>query len=266
MTFNPRGRVAKPLTPPPSTQPINSQVQHADIVPVSVQCGSLDFRLLCRNNSDKPDPFVTKLLETLLVVLTLQTQNKKSTNPKSLLHSYCSSTLWANHSRLPTMWAGTWAGWTAWQGRNQVNSSSSRRIHHRHHPWPRPRPPLPPPALQAPLLLPRDPRPRLTAHTVANLYVPGRTTASTCSSTPVRNIGALNCLLCLFPELIIFLFYFYCEWTYFYPFLVLVMFELLTTCWSVSRSSTHRHNTDDINEDIRGGRRWGIHSNYSIDF
>lgn len=112
--------------------------------------------------------------------------------------SFCSSTQWASRSQLHSMWADPWS--TAWQARSPVNSLRPRRR------WPRPHPPPPPPVLQDPLLPPRDLRPRLTARTVANLYVPGRTTASTCSSTPVTHISSSYTLIfCLFVFSIIYL-------------------------------------------------------------
>lgn len=88
---------------------------------------------------------------------------------------------WASRSQLRFTWAGQWAGLTPWQELSPVSRLLPLRR------WPRPRRPPPPPAPRAPPLPPRDLRPRSTARTVANLYVPGRTTASTCSSTPVRH-------------------------------------------------------------------------------
>ncbi len=103
--------------------------------------------------------------------------------------SFFSNTQWASHSQLRSTWAGLWVELTAWLGQNLLN-----RLHPQRR-WPLLRRPPPPPALRAPPLPPRDLRPRLTARTVANLYVPGRTTASTCLSTPVRHALLIVCLL-----------------------------------------------------------------------
>ena len=156
MTFNPRGRVNKPLSPPTSSQSINNQVcMH----PYGV-CNGTKIVVLGRS--------------FFVLVPYPHTNGAFLFAPASCF----SSTQSANRSPRPSTWAPQW-GLTAWPGRRTI-----RRPNRRHRLPPRPRP-RPGPAPQAPPLLPRDPRRLSTAPTAGSPCAPGRTIASTCSFTLV---------------------------------------------------------------------------------